>query len=247
MFDYSRMTSQKFEELAKNYLEIENPGYVWNVTERSGDGNRDVVCRYALSDAEIEYWAEAKFTANPNSESLKKGQLDPTLVSAFLYQKPIAKISFISNNTLPENYFYRLEDFHIKTSIGIKVVAKEEFEQWLMCHPEICAKFQISNTESQCDAPTPISSSIEIKSVLITSQDQDQPYAFEKYLTTQTKYALYLLIVNYGCPQKIQLSLLPSDILTFTRNEKVPDIIYDISSGTSVIKLSMVPIQELRL
>lgn len=245
MFDYSRMTSQKFEELAKNYLEIENPGYVWNITERSGDGNRDVVCRYTLSDAEIEYWAEAKFTANPNSESLKKGQLDPTLVSAFLYQKPIAKISFISNNTLPVNYFYRLEDFHIKTSIGIKVIAKEEFEQWLMHHPEICAKFQISNTESQQDASDPVFSQIEIKSALITSHDQDQPYAFEKYITTQTKYALYLLIVNYsGCPQSIRISLLPSDILVFSCNDETSDAIREISNGTSVIKLSIVPTQE---
>lgn len=245
MFDYSKMTPQKFEELAKKYLEIENPGYVWNVTERSGDGNRDVVCRYALSDAEIEYWAEAKFTANPHGESLKKGQLDPTLVSAFLYQKPIAKISFISNNTLPENYFYRLEDFHIKTSIGIKVVVKEEFEQWLMKHPEICTEFQISNVESQSNVPAPVLSQIEIKSVLITSQDQDQPYAFERYLTIQAKYALYLLVVNHsGCSQPVRISLLPADILAFTRNDRALDTVYNINNGTSVIKLSLFPTQK---
>ena len=79
MFDYSQMNPQKFEELAKVYLETEFPDYQWNITERSGDGNRDVFCRYTFADAEVEYWAEAKFTAGSSKASLKKGQLDPTV------------------------------------------------------------------------------------------------------------------------------------------------------------------------
>lgn len=247
MFDYSQMNPQKFEELAKVYLETEFPDYQWNITERSGDGNRDVFCRYTFADAEVEYWAEAKFTAGSSKASLKKGQLDPTLVSAFLYPKPIAKIRFISNNTVPEHYFYRLEDFHIKTSIGVQIVAKREFEQWLMLHPEICERFHIFREFSKSPLPEDSfeDSEIKIDSALITLQSQEQPYFSESILYTKNKYALYLLINNNTQKYKnVHISLQPSSIFSFTKIRMEKDDTYSLNCGISAIKVFITPTEE---
>lgn len=246
MFDYSQMTAQKFEELAKVYLETEFPTYKWEITERSGDGNRDVICRYTFVDAEIEYWAEAKFTANPAGHSLKKGQLDPTLISAFLSPKPIAKIQIISNNNLPENYYYRIEDFRIKTSIGVQVVERNEFEQWLLDHSDICDTFKITQIENeQSISKKTTLNLLEIKSALITSQRHDNPYTFDKYLNTDTRYALYLRIDNHT--QKAlysDISVYPQDTFVLLNTRMQPAERVNINVGISTIKMILIGQKE---
>ena len=142
VFDYSNITPSVFERIARCYLKSQYPDFEWEITPSSGDGNKDIQCKYKVLNQEFEYWAEAKFTRDASSHTLSKGQLDPTLVSALLYPKPVS-LCFISNNQMTESYLYRLKDFKLKTNIGIELILKDEFENWLINNPEILAKYNI--------------------------------------------------------------------------------------------------------
>lgn len=191
MFDYSQVTPREFEVLAKEYLENTYQGSSWTLTDSSGDGNRDVVCMYRFLDQEFEYWAEAKFTRAAHPEKLKKSQLDPTLVSALLSPKPVT-IKFISNNLVPETYFYRLTDFRLRTNIGVTLVLKDQFEDWLRDHPDICTKYGILAVDDGTEKAPHKENSVIIQSLLVTGDCIQNIYALERKLIQRQPYYLYL-------------------------------------------------------
>ncbi len=194
MFNYTNIDSAKFEKLALLYLQNRYPGSKWEPTKRSWDGNKDIQCKYTFFDQTMEYWAEAKFTPNPNKRNLQKSQLDPTLVSAFLNKNPVT-INFISNNNISENYIYRLTDFRIKTNIGITLILKEEFEQWLLKNPDICEQYHLQKNATFYQKNEP--KGCRIKQCLIAEEDSDNAqYSFTKFLNYRTAYFLYLNIYS---------------------------------------------------
>ena len=190
MFDYSHITSRIFEEIAKVYLEEKYPTFKWELTSSSGDGNKDVICNYKVFNQEQEYWAEAKFTPNSHKTTLTKGQLDPTLISALLSNKTVS-ICFISNNCMTSNYLYRLEDFRIKTNIGITLVLKDEFERWILERKDLQQKYQIkliADDEIREDVDT------KILSATVTDVFNRNQYKVENDLLENTIYYLYIII-----------------------------------------------------
>lgn len=193
MFDYSNVTPTDFESIAQEYLQSTYQGSSWVLTKSIGDGNRDIELSYQFLDQSFEYWAEAKFTKSLMAHKLQKGQLDPTLVSAMLYDKPVS-IKFISNNLAPENYFYRLADFRIKTNIGVTMVLKDEFEQWLQQNPEVCQRYGIIRTKLQENEHSPKIHKITIDGALITNEIDLNGYTLERKLVQGSTYFLYLLI-----------------------------------------------------
>lgn len=210
MFNYKNIDSAQFEKLALLYLQNRYPGSKWEPTKGSWDGNKDIQCKYTFFDQTMEYWAEAKFTPNPSKRSLQKSQLDPTLISAFLNKNPVT-INFISNNTIPENYIYRLTDFKIKTNIGIILVLKEEFEQWLLKNPDICQQYQLHKNDNL--STKSIEKGCMIKQCLITEQGPDSTqYLFTKLLNYRTPYFLYLNVYSNTDYKNCQLE---SDIFKF--------------------------------
>lgn len=191
MFDYSHMTPRDFEVLAKEYLESTYQGSSWMLTETSGDGNRDVVCTYRFLDQEFEYWAEAKFSKAAHPEKLKKGQLDPTLVSALLCPKPVA-VKFISNNLVPDTYIYRLTDFRLRTNIGVTLVLKDQFEDWLQNHPDISAKYGIQVVTNDVGNVPEKKNQVRVQSLLVTSDCIQNIYTQERKLVQRQPYYLYI-------------------------------------------------------
>lgn len=189
MFDYTNIDFDTFEKIAKCYLESRFPDYKWEATPRSGDGNKDIVCKYKVLSQEFEYWAEAKFSKT-RENTLSKGQLDPTLVSALIYPKPVS-ICFISNNTVTDSYLYRLKDFKLKTNIGIELVLKDSFESWLNQNPNIIKKYSLKKVP--LDNIGPLSYPINIYSAIISNRYNNQ-YKFEKSLKEGKRYYLYLII-----------------------------------------------------
>lgn len=178
MFDYTQVSARVFEKIAKEYLQSKYPDFKWEITPPSGDGNKDILCKYKVLNQEFEYWAEAKFTKSAKPHTLLKGQLDPTLVSALLSPKHVT-ICFISNNQITETYLYRLKDFKIKTNIGIELVLKDEFEDWLINNPEILKKYHIkavsySNIQNNNE--------LHICSAIVTDINNCQQYKIENYL-----------------------------------------------------------------
>lgn len=216
MFNYTSINSKKFEELALLYLQQQYPGSTWEPTKKSWDGNKDIQCKYTFFDQTMEYWAEAKFTPNPNKRNLQKSQLDPTLVSAFLNRNPVT-INFISNNNISENYAYRLTDFTLKTNIGITLVLKDEFERWLLANPEICKKYNLLKNDIAC-------SEVEfeehaIKQCVITEKDSESiQYSFTKSLNCQTVYFLY---VNIYSTTSYDNCTLESDVFRFINSSSL--------------------------
>ena len=190
VFDYSQMTSRAFEILAKKYLEQKYPEFTWNLTPPSGDGNKDILCTYRVLNQEHEYWAEAKFTKSQSTHTLLKGQLDPTLVSALLSPKQVS-ICFISNNEITENYYYRLNDFRMKTNIGIELFLKDEFEEWLLNNPQFLKDndIQVLKIEEKQGIVK-----FNIKSAIITDMQNSNQYKTEKILLNDTIYYLYIII-----------------------------------------------------
>lgn len=238
MFDYTQVSARVFEKIAKEYLQSQYPDFKWEITPPSGDGNKDILCKYKVLNQEFEYWAEAKFTKGAKPHTLLKGQLDPTLVSALLSPKHVT-ICFISNNQITETYLYRLKDFKIKTNIGIELVLKDEFEDWLINNPEILKKYNIkavsySNIQNNNE--------LHICSAIVTDINNCQQYKIENYLVENNVYYLYVIIESTTV-QNVQLSI--NSEFSFPMRSKLLDNPknFTVKKGKHVYKFEMVPLQ----
>lgn len=236
MFDYTNIDFSIFEKIAKYYLESRFPEYKWEATPPSGDGNKDIICKYKVLSQEFEYWAEAKFSQT-GTKTLSKGQLDPTLVSALIYSKPVS-VCFISNNNVSDSYLYRLKDFKLKTNIGVELVLKDAFENWLQQNPDIIDKYNIKkvpNTQSLHQIDT-----IEIHSAIISNKYNNQ-YKFEKFLKDGNRYYLYLIINSIQDIENVRLDI--NDGFIFTSSSNLLDN-YDnflLKQGKHVYKFEIMP------
>lgn len=237
MFDYSHMTSRAFEKLAKKYLEQKYPDYTWNLTPSSGDGNKDILCTYRVLDQEYEYWAEAKFTKSQTPHTLLKGQLDPTLVSALLTPKQVS-ICFISNNEITETYYYRLNDFRMKTNIGIELVLKDEFEKWLINNPQLLKdnNIQVLEVEEEQEHVN-----LGILSATITDMQNSNQYKTENILLNDTIYYLYLIIESEKNCDHISLSVNSEFALPFRSKILVNPEDFCVKKGKQVYKFEFIP------
>ena len=237
MFDYSQITSRTFEELAKKYLEQKYPDYTWNLTPSSGDGNKDILCTYRVLDQEYEYWAEAKFTKSQTPHTLLKGQLDPTLVSALLTPKQVS-ICFISNNNITDTYYYRLNDFRMKTNIGIELVLKDEFEEWLINNPKLLKDnniqvFKINDEQEHIN--------LAILSATITDMQNSNQYKTEKILLNDTIYYLYIIIESRQNCDHISLSVNSGFALPFRSNLLANPEDFSVKKGKHAYKFELIP------
>ena len=239
MFDYSQISSRTFEKIAKEYLEDKYPDFHWDITPSSGDGNKDILCQYKVLGQEQEYWAEVKFTKSTSPHTLMKGQLDPTLISALLSPKPVS-LCFISNNQMTENYLYRLNDFRIKTNIGIELVLKDEFEQWLLNNPAISQKYNIKVISLDASQKT---TDTNILAATITDIFNLNQYKIETHLVEKTIYYLYLII--NGSENIENISLEVNDEFAFPMRSRLfdnPDDLH-IKHGKQVCKFELLPLQ----
>ena len=239
MFDYSHISSKIFEKIAKEYLEDKYPNFHWDITPSSADGNKDILCQYKVLGQEQEYWAEAKFTKSSSPHTLMKGQLDPTLISALLSPKPVS-LCFISNNQMTENYLYRLKDFKIKTNIGIELVLKDEFEQWLLDNPAISQKYNIK--VFSLNAPQKPTDT-NILAATITDIFNLNQYKIETHLVEKTIYYLYLIITGSEDIENISLEV--NNKFAFPKRSKLfdnPDNLH-IKCGKQVCKFELLPLQ----
>lgn len=231
------MTSRAFEKLAKKYLEQKYPDYTWNLTPSSGDGNKDILCTYRVLDQEYEYWAEAKFTKSQTPHTLLKGQLDPTLVSALLTPKQVS-ICFISNNEITETYYYRLNDFRMKTNIGIELVLKDEFEKWLINNPQLLKdnNIQVLEVEEEQEHVN-----LSILSATITDMQNSNQYKTENILLNDTIYYLYLIIESEKNCDHISLSVNSEFVLPFRSKILVNPENFCVKKGKQVYKFEFIP------
>lgn len=235
--DYSQITFRTFEILAQKYLERKYPDFKWHITPSSGDGNKDILCKYKVLDQEHQYWAEAKFTRSRSPHKLSKGQLDPTLVSALLSSIPVS-LCFISNSQITESYYYRLKDFKLKTNIGVELVLKDEFENWLLNNPDILKDYNIkviSHDEIQ-DLPQ-----FQIHSAIITDILNVNQYKTENYLLEKTIYYLYIIISSKS--EIAHASLKCSSGITLLQRSGILENPNDfkIEQGKRVYKFELLP------
>ena len=239
MFDYSCINSRIFEKIAKEYLEDKYPDFPWELTPSSNDGNKDIFCQFRVLGQEQEYWAEAKFTQSSSPHTLMKGQLDPTLVSALLASKPVS-ICFISNNHMTSQYLYRLKDFRIKTNIGIDLVLKDEFEQWLLNHPAVLKKYNIKAVSLSVPQKT---FDTAIVAATITDIFNIGQYKIETHLIKETIYYLYLIITGNEDIKNVSLKI--SGDFALPRHSKLFDDPNDIhiKPGKQVCKFELLPLQ----
>lgn len=142
IFDYSNVTDRDFEDIALEYLIETYPESTWEKTKRSGDGNRDAEAHISISFTSKELWGEAKFQKQGTDRKLSKGQLDPTLLSAYLYHGHVS-ICFVSNGDITAPYLVRLKEFELKSDVGIELALKDSFEKWLSGRQDLCKKYQI--------------------------------------------------------------------------------------------------------
>lgn len=240
MFDYSHINSRIFEEIAKEYLEDKYPDCTWEPTPPSGDGNKDIFCQFKVLGQEQEYWAEAKFTSSSSPHTLTKGQLDPTLVSALLSSKPVS-LCFISNNQMTSQYLYRLKDFKIKTNIGIELVLKDEFEQWLLKHPAVLKKYNLKAVSLAAPQKT---FDTAIIAATITDIFNIGQYKVETHLFENTIYYLYLIIEGNEEIKNASLKI-SDDFFVLPKQSKLFDDPSDfhIKPGKQVCKFELLPLQ----
>lgn len=240
MFDYSHINSRIFETIAREYLEDRYPDYTWIPTPPSGDGNKDVFCQFKVFGQEQEYWAEAKFTSSSSPHTLLRGQLDPTLVSALLSSKPVS-LCFISNNQMTNQYIFRLKDFKIKTNIGIELVLKDEFEQWLLDRPDVLEKY---NLKAAPFAASQKSFNTAIIAATITDVFNIGQYKVETHLFENTIYYLYLIIDGNDEIKNASLKL-NNNYFAFPKRSKLFDDPNDfhIKPGKQVCKFELLSLQ----
>lgn len=142
LIDYSNVTDRDFEDIALEYLREKYPESTWKKTERSGDGNRDAESCVSISFSSHELWGEAKFQNQGTNRKLSKGQLDPTLLSAYLYHGHVS-ICFVSNGDISAPYLVRLKEFELKSDVGVELALKDSFEKWLSGRQDLCEKYRI--------------------------------------------------------------------------------------------------------
>ena len=142
IFDYSNVTDRDFEDIALEYLRETYPESTWEKTERSGDGNRDAESHISISFTSQELWGEAKFQNQGTNRKLSKGQLDPTLLSAYLYHGHVS-VCFVSNGDITAPYLVRLKEFELKSDVGIELALKDSFEKWLSGRQDLCKIYRI--------------------------------------------------------------------------------------------------------
>lgn len=237
IFDYSQITSRTFEKLAKKYLEQKYPDFKWDITPASGDGNKDILCKYRVLNQEHEYWAEAKFTKSQIPHTLSKGQLDPTLVSALLSPKQVS-ICFISNNQMTETYYYRLNDFKMKTNIGIELVLKKEFEDWLINNPK---QLKENNIQLLTMAREQNHMQFGIESATITDILNSNQYRLESTLLEGVLYYLYIIINSNEENEHIRLTVNSEFVLPYRSNLLSNPKDFCIKKGKRVYKFELIP------
>lgn len=238
-FNYSQINSRTFEKLSHKYLEQKYPDFQWDITPLSRDGNKDILCKYKVLNQDQEYWAEAKFTKSQTPHTLSKGQLDPTLISALLSPKHVS-LCFISNNQITETYHYRLKDFKIKTNIGIELVLKDEFEDWLSRNPELLKEYKISLLSV---TEPPEHGNLQICSAIVTNRLNSNQYKTENYLIEGVIYYLYVMISSNYTREHMGLNV-NSDFKLLNRSELLDNSEdFCVEKGKQVYKFELLPCQ----
>ncbi|MFR1599539.1 MAG: hypothetical protein ACLSUR_17195, partial [Coprobacillus cateniformis] len=136
----------KFEQLSLYYVQDTYREYNWILTQETHDNNRDIHLKeyedYEKKKSEdkpdfSDKWAEAKY--KKNSVSLRKKDLDPTILSG-LIDGEVELIIFITNGNIPTSLLYRnMIGADIK-NIKISYVIGRQLEDWLYLNPQIYFK-----------------------------------------------------------------------------------------------------------
>lgn len=138
------MNPDRFEELAKSYLDDVYPASNWVLLPRSGDGNRDVqaisVQQIFGEGIESTQWVEAKYTKE-GKRTLTKGQLDPTVVSALL-DDSVRALMFLTNSLYTDSYIQRAQQvLQRKLQGGVRFIDREHLEAWLDEKPTVVSSY----------------------------------------------------------------------------------------------------------
>lgn len=151
MFDWAKLYIRKgnnklagtfFEELAISYLSSTYKQYSWEKTKSSWDGNRDFTS--IILD---NIWGEAKY--KKNSTSLRRQDIDPTMISGFLDGK-VKLVFIITNGTIPHTINNRMNEVGRKCGFNVIGITRKQLEYWLIIHPEKYEYFfgeKLSHTE----------------------------------------------------------------------------------------------------
>lgn len=129
--------TEKFEQLALTYVQTVYSEYNWVSTQRTHDNNRDIHLKeYELEQNPdfLDRWAEAKY--KKRATSLKKKDLDPTILSGLIHGK-VELIIFITNGNVPLSLLSRNYLGANLKNIEIRYVFGRQLENWLIQYPDV--------------------------------------------------------------------------------------------------------------
>lgn len=183
----------RFEILALLYVKTNFREYNWVLTKRSHDNNRDIHLKEYENDNIPNYpdkWAEAKY--KKNSTSLKKKDIDPTILSG-LINGNVELIIFISNGTIPASLITRNYLGGSIKNIEITYILKNQLENWLVMNPEI---YKVIFDEP-INKKIKESNIIDIKDITFTHLFNRQAnFCSTTYFRIGNKYVLQILIYS---------------------------------------------------
>ena len=129
-----KLSAEKFEDMALDYVSDVYSEYTWKPTGRTRDGNRDF---HNLEDKLLNIWGEAKY--KKDSIRLTRKDLDPTILSG-LIDGTVALIIFVTNGTIPNSLITRMTLGANMKGIKLSFVMGKQLSDWLILNP---AKYEL--------------------------------------------------------------------------------------------------------
>lgn len=133
-----------FEDLSREYVELNYPNPTWKRTKDTRDGNKDATAIFFSYQKnqwnEEKWWMEAKYSNKTNI--ITRYRLDSTIVSAII-EKSVSRIIFVTNITIRAKTIndIRTAIYNAIQCDDVIFVTQFTLEYWLSNNPHLYRKY----------------------------------------------------------------------------------------------------------
>lgn len=224
-----------FEEIAFEYVVDEFPGYAWERTAQTHDGNRDafaVITAFSATNSIEEMWMEAKYSKK--NIRMSRHTIDKTIVSA-LVSGNVHKIVFVTNMQISEKTKKEVIRALSVDGLNYQIFfrTKYDLEVWLTQEENGRKVFQ--KFFDGLDVSEYMVNNFKVLGNLSFFENEMNDYLYAEPVNTLEVNKTYSVYAKIYSPRETRLSIRPSN------NQKLT-ITYDetgINQGINTVKFRL--------